>query len=505
MILTNTPPRQAHIITLEQSTFGLASLVPDTIQLGLVVRGRFRPSTDLDLQPQTGPPDFFKYTTYTEYGGRLEWLTANGPKLITELFSKACTASVALLNTLRLTTVSIRQRAIFYGTYCLSKFTYVASYALVTQKDIAQMQVLVARAILQRPWIKARHLAGTLRALRIAPMQDPEIAIACAALGLLERRGKEDEELCAFLQQQDTNFEGDRQYDTALIYLKRYLPTLPQADISTIQHIIKTAAFAQKQQHGPLTQSCHKTGLAKHFKLAMKASRENNAMEHLRSRTTTTWSAAPSYTWLQPLTNLHPWLCGAIPRYALLRWSIGGESDCAFWNRFHKLGHCVCGCGRLADTYPQGLTQAPLAEHHLAEYQNPAAHLHPDYDTIAQHTLLPPGNGVDIHSHTPLPASLLNKVEMYHLPQEQSLTLHERPQIHHPPLAAYWQQHPAHRQDLVRYLAKHKMTYWRTSGDGKGRFYAQGPAAQRLPKELRILLFTIWPHTHRNRHHWSLL
>ena len=87
---------------------------------------------------------------------------------------------------------------------------------------------------------------------------------------------------------------------------------------------------------------------------------------------------------------------------------------------------------------------------------------------------------------------------MYHLPQEQTLTLHERPHIHHPPLAAYWQQHPAHRQDLVRYLAKHKahatvnglqMTYWRTSGDGKGRFYAQGPAAQRLPKELRILLF----------------
>ena len=90
---------------------------------------------------------------------------------------------------------------------------------------------------------------------------------------------------------------------------------------------------------------------------------------------------------------------------------------------------------------------------------------------------------------------------MYHLPQEQSLTLHERPHIHHPPLAAYWQQHATHRPrpcPLSCYLAKHKahatvnglqMTYWRTSGDGKGRFYAQGPAAQRLPKELRILLF----------------
>ena len=246
-ILTNTPPRQAHIITLEQSTFGLASLVPDTTQRGLVVRGRFRPSTDLDLQysHRQGRPTSSD-TPPTPTIARLEWLTANGAKLITELFSKACTSSVALLNTLRLTTVSIRQRAIFYGTYCLSKFTYVASYALVTHKDIARMQVLVARAILRRPWIKACHLAGTLRALRIAPMQDPEIAIACAALGLLERRGKEDEELCAFLQQ-DTSFEGDRQYDTALIYLKRYLPTLPQTDISTIQQIIKTAAFAQKQ------------------------------------------------------------------------------------------------------------------------------------------------------------------------------------------------------------------------------------------------------------------
>ena len=87
---------------------------------------------------------------------------------------------------------------------------------------------------------------------------------------------------------------------------------------------------------------------------------------------------------------------------------------------------------------------------------------------------------------------------MYHLQQEQCLTLRECPHIHYPPLAAYWQQHPTHRQDLVRYLAKHKaqavqaglqMTYWRASNDGKGRFYAQGPAAQRLPKELRTLLF----------------
>ena len=64
---------------------------------------------------------------------------------------------------------------------------------------------------------------------------------------------------------------------------------------------------------------------------------------------------------MQSLTNLHPRLCGAIPRYAVLRWTIGGESDCCFWRHFHKLGPCICGCGRLADTYPYGLAQAHLA------------------------------------------------------------------------------------------------------------------------------------------------
>ena len=262
------------------------------------------------------------------------------------------------------------------------------------------MQVLVARAVLRRPWIKACHL----RALKIAPMQDPEIALACAAIGLLERRGKEDEELCAFLQQKDSTFEGDRQYDTAIVYLKRYLPTLPQADLQSIQQILRSTAFAHRQNTGPLTQPSRRTGLVKNFKLAMKASREANANEHLRTRTATTWSSAPSFLWLQALTNLHPRLCGAIPRYALLRWAIGGESDCAFWKRFHKLGYCVCGCGKLADTYPQGRTQAPLAEHHFAKYINPRAHLHPDYDIIPQNTL-PPQIYSKLRQHEPSEAA----------------------------------------------------------------------------------------------------
>ena len=55
------------------------------------------------------------------------------------------------------------------------------------------------------------------------------------------------------------------------------------------------------------------------------------------------------------------------------------------------------------------------------------------------------------------------------------------------PMSTYhcWQQYPAHRMELARYLAKHTTSkahaghavqYWRTSNDGKGRLYAQGPA-----------------------------
>ena len=128
-IVTNTAPEPAHIITLEQSNFGLAALVPDTIQLGLVVRGRIQGQTDIDKEAHPGPPDLFGRTTFPDHGGILTWVAENAPKPLAEIFKKATASAIVLLNTLRLTTVSIRQRAIFYGTYCLSKFTYVASYA----------------------------------------------------------------------------------------------------------------------------------------------------------------------------------------------------------------------------------------------------------------------------------------------------------------------------------------------------------------------------------------
>ena len=90
--------------------------MPDTIQLGLVVRGKVRARTDIDQEPHPGTPDLFGRTTYSEYGGHITWTTEVRPKPFD---------ATVLLNTLRLTTVSIRQRAIFYGTYCLSKFTLI--------------------------------------------------------------------------------------------------------------------------------------------------------------------------------------------------------------------------------------------------------------------------------------------------------------------------------------------------------------------------------------------
>ena len=136
----------------------------------------------------------------------------------------------------------------------------------------------------------------------------------------------------------------------------------------------------------------------------MKSSRESAAIEYLRERTAIAWSAAPNFVWLHALTLLHPRLCGPIPRYAVLRWAVTGDTDCWFWSHFHRLGPCICGCGIAADTYPAGLGQAPVAERHYAEYINPHAHLHPDYEQILD-SVLSPSSRQKLETYIPSPAA----------------------------------------------------------------------------------------------------
>ena len=146
----------------------------------------------------------------------------------------------------KITTVSVRARAIFYGTYCLSKFTYVATYNVVSPQDIHDLQIRVARAVLHRHWLQARHLPGVLRCLRIAPMQDLEIAFACAAVGLLERRAATDPLLRQYLC-----YCCDRQLETAITYLERYLPSLPHRNVTAIQQALKNRVNALTTYNHP--------------------------------------------------------------------------------------------------------------------------------------------------------------------------------------------------------------------------------------------------------------
>ena len=106
----------------------------------------------------------------------------------------------------------------------------------------------------------------------------------------LERRAAEEDDLCAFLQQRNIDYEGDRQLDTALTCLERYLPTLEPNDIRTIQLILSTSVY--KQHSGPLS---HPSGKKGHFKTAIKANRETQAIEYLRTRALTTWCTNGSF------------------------------------------------------------------------------------------------------------------------------------------------------------------------------------------------------------------
>lgn len=74
-------------------------------------------------------------------------------------------------------------------------------------------------------------------------MQDIEIAFARAAVGLLERRAREDSALRSFVRDPTLGYQGDRQLGTAAEYLTRYLPTLDPTDTRRIQGIVTNAAF----------------------------------------------------------------------------------------------------------------------------------------------------------------------------------------------------------------------------------------------------------------------
>ena len=76
-----------------------------------------------------------------------------------------------------------------------------------------------------------------------------------------------------------------------------------------------------------------------------------------------------------------------------------------------------------------------------------------------------------LYTNIRLPDTLLRKAEICHAAQAQTLTLHERPHVHLPLPAAYWHQHPAHRMDLVRYLAKH------TTNKAQGTQFSTGAPA----------------------------
>ena len=110
----------------------------------------------------------------------------------------------------------------------------------------------------------------------------------------------------------------------------------------------------------------------------------------------------------------------------------------------------------------------------------------------------PPSNGETVVVNPPLPASLRRRLQIYQAVEERSVTLTEKPSVDLPTLASYWHAQPLHMAELCKYLAslsqvvhtcQKEVTYWRTSADTRGRYYAQGPAAQKLPRQLRLLLF----------------
>ena len=81
-------------------------------------------------------------------------------------------------------------------------------------------------------------------------------------------------------------------------------------------------------------------------------------------------AGCPPFSALERLAAIPTSQIGHIPRFALLRWTIGEDDDA--WMQYKsqvaecaRNDFCCCGCGRVGRTYPWGFNFYPVADAHL--------------------------------------------------------------------------------------------------------------------------------------------
>ena len=325
-LITNVELTPQQLSSIDQSGFGAHCLQGVTKNLGLPIHGSVQLNSSGSFEPADTPETFL-----TRCSKQLDKLRQRLKKIPRSAHS-------------------IRVRIIFFNTYCLSLFYYAQSIHCFSKKDLRPLYRAMVDFILHRRWFPATLLPGLMRWLKIGPLLDPHLMHAISLLGFFHRSGGRLEGLPPDIQYAS---RLERNVEKMWMSLRPYL------------------TFSQCQQlYGLERDIKHSGALAHNFNQLLKSmvtpALIAEAQDHVVKRIhSLACPNMPNFSYLEWLGTQTLHVIGSVPRFSVLRWSLGEDSDLWFTIRTSsdlpatRTQPC-CICGAPGRNYPLGPAKGVL-------------------------------------------------------------------------------------------------------------------------------------------------
>ena len=328
-LVTNVELTPQQLSSIDQSGFGAHCLQGGTKNLGLPIHGSVQLNSSGSFEPVDTPDAFL-----TRCSKQLDKLRQRFKKIPSSAHS-------------------IRVRIIF-NTYCLSLFYYAQSIHCFSKKDLQPLHLAMVDFILHRRWFPATFLPGLMRWLKIGPLLDPHLMHAVSLLGFFHRSGGR------------------------LVGLPpdiRYASRLEQNVEKMWMSLQPYLSFSQCQQLYGLERDIKHSGtLAHKFNQLLKSmvtpALVAEAQDHVAKRIhSLACPNMPNFSYLEWLGTQTLHAIGSVPRFSVLRWTLGEDSDLWFTIRTspdlpNTRTQSCCICGAPGRNYPLGPAKGVLCNEH---------------------------------------------------------------------------------------------------------------------------------------------
>ena len=282
-LLTSDAFSLDQLYRVDQAGLGCQCIASTTVNLGLTIHTGWTCSINAD-QMEHCP------------------LVRNMPSLLSKQLLKF-RARIAAGNKGNL---SIHAKIVYFNAFSLSLFYYVQ----IPKHALAPLYRALADFLLKRHWFPQHKLVGLCRWLRLGPLLDPCITHAVSLFGCYLRQGHGA--LPSFVRDSDESYR--RQVYACWKYWQHQLSS---DEVRQLLLLLDQAQDAPRSIRRFLDR----------FKQYAIARQVDESVAHLSSRISRNgWTYGPSVTFLEWLAQTPVSQVGAVPRFAVIRWTSGFPS-----------------------------------------------------------------------------------------------------------------------------------------------------------------------------------